>query len=199
MLTQLGLQVHLQYLGHPITNDPIYNNVKAWGATRGKGGAVDKTLLSSETPEYREPNEASNLNTGYEMALTPELKKAILSLRKMRDTDDDNARAKDMLVRQREAALKGAAEPQATEGHQASQPAVEGETPDRARDEHGWYCPTCGVPLLPDPKPAQLCIWLHARKYSSEKGGWSFESDRLPSWATEEWLGWEQAMAQLEQ
>jgi hypothetical protein len=30
--------VHLQYLGHPIANDPIYNDVAAWGDKGGKGG-----------------------------------------------------------------------------------------------------------------------------------------------------------------
>lgn len=32
------LRVHLQFLGHPIANDPIYNSTLAWGESRGKGG-----------------------------------------------------------------------------------------------------------------------------------------------------------------
>ncbi|KAI5807081.1 DRAP deaminase [Geopyxis carbonaria] len=35
------LRVHLQFLGHPITNDPIYCNRRVWGASLGKGGAGD--------------------------------------------------------------------------------------------------------------------------------------------------------------
>uniref|UniRef100_A0A8B9G7W1 Pseudouridine synthase n=1 Tax=Amazona collaria TaxID=241587 RepID=A0A8B9G7W1_9PSIT len=31
------IRVHLQFLGHPIVNDPIYN-MEAWGPDRGKGG-----------------------------------------------------------------------------------------------------------------------------------------------------------------
>lgn len=31
------LRVHLQFLGHPITNDPIYANQKVWGQDLGKG------------------------------------------------------------------------------------------------------------------------------------------------------------------
>lgn len=130
--------------------------------------------------------DSSNLDTGFGLEMTPELRQAIVELRKMRDVDDDNARAKDMLVRQREATL----DPQQTNNTQA--PAA-----DRAQDEHGWYCTTCGVPLHPDPKPAQLCIWLHARRYSSEKGGWDFKSARLPDWASEDWPGWEKAMADV--
>jgi tRNA pseudouridine synthase 9 len=33
--------VHLQYLGHPITNDPIYCNRKVFGPNLGKGGEGD--------------------------------------------------------------------------------------------------------------------------------------------------------------
>lgn len=31
-------QVHLQYIGHPIANDPVYQNQAAWGVNGGKGG-----------------------------------------------------------------------------------------------------------------------------------------------------------------
>ncbi|KAL8589918.1 hypothetical protein ACOMHN_024005 [Nucella lapillus] len=34
------IRVHLQYLGHPIVNDPYYNS-PAWGPQRGKGGHCD--------------------------------------------------------------------------------------------------------------------------------------------------------------
>ncbi|KAJ2931550.1 hypothetical protein H1R20_g5614, partial [Candolleomyces eurysporus] len=36
------LRVHLQYLGYPIANDPVYSDKKIWGENRGKGG-VDTT------------------------------------------------------------------------------------------------------------------------------------------------------------
>lgn len=32
------IRVHLQYLGHPIANDPLYSNTKIWGESLGKGG-----------------------------------------------------------------------------------------------------------------------------------------------------------------
>lgn len=35
------LRVHLQYLGYPISNDPIYCNAKVFGANLGKGGEGD--------------------------------------------------------------------------------------------------------------------------------------------------------------
>jgi tRNA pseudouridine synthase 9 len=35
------LRVHLQFLGHPISNDPIYCNRKVFGPNLGKGGEGD--------------------------------------------------------------------------------------------------------------------------------------------------------------
>ncbi|KAI1786342.1 pseudouridine synthase [Ganoderma leucocontextum] len=32
------IRVHLQYLGHPIANDPIYSDARIWGDNLGKGG-----------------------------------------------------------------------------------------------------------------------------------------------------------------
>ncbi|KAI0699526.1 pseudouridine synthase [Cerioporus squamosus] len=32
------IRVHLQYLGHPIANDPIYSDPRIWGENLGKGG-----------------------------------------------------------------------------------------------------------------------------------------------------------------
>lgn len=41
------LRVHLQYLGHPIENDPIYANQKVWGFDLGQGDA-DATVHTDE-------------------------------------------------------------------------------------------------------------------------------------------------------
>ncbi|KAH3898738.1 bifunctional DRAP deaminase/tRNA pseudouridine synthase RIB2 SCDLUD_005065 [Saccharomycodes ludwigii] len=35
------IRVHLQYLGFPIANDPIYSNIDAWGPNLGKNGDAD--------------------------------------------------------------------------------------------------------------------------------------------------------------
>ncbi|PBK71297.1 pseudouridine synthase [Armillaria solidipes] len=36
------IRVHLQYLGHPVANDPVYSETRIWGAGLGRGG-VDLT------------------------------------------------------------------------------------------------------------------------------------------------------------
>ena len=122
-----------------------------------------------------------NLETGAAITLSDELKTAITVLRQTRDADDGFARYKDMLPTDRK----------------PSSTTTMDEADFEAYDEHGKFCRLCGVPLLPDPKPAQLCIWLHAKRYSSVVGGWDFESDKLPSWADEDWVGWETALADV--
>ncbi|KAG0708548.1 pseudouridine synthase [Suillus ampliporus] len=57
------IRVHLQYLGHPIANDPVYSEERIWGPRLGKGGvdvipcehraapAPPAHLLSDDSPE----------------------------------------------------------------------------------------------------------------------------------------------------
>ena len=42
------IRVHLQYLGHPIANDPLYSNEWVWGTELGKGGAGDDALIAEK-------------------------------------------------------------------------------------------------------------------------------------------------------
>ncbi|KAG0688276.1 hypothetical protein C6P40_001189 [Pichia californica] len=41
------IRVHLQYLGHPILNDPIYSSPDIWGEDLGKNGNFDKDKVVS--------------------------------------------------------------------------------------------------------------------------------------------------------
>ena len=43
------IRVHLQYIGYPIANDPLYGHSSVWGPAGGKGG-VD---LAPHDPEAR--------------------------------------------------------------------------------------------------------------------------------------------------
>ncbi|ORX79030.1 pseudouridine synthase [Basidiobolus meristosporus CBS 931.73] len=45
------IRVHLQYLGHPIANDPLYANSNAWGPDRGKGKVYDAAECESVIEE----------------------------------------------------------------------------------------------------------------------------------------------------
>lgn len=45
------IRVHLQYLGHPIANDPIYSNEWVWGPELGKNGAGDDDEIADRLGE----------------------------------------------------------------------------------------------------------------------------------------------------
>ncbi|KAI0350596.1 pseudouridine synthase [Trametes cingulata] len=57
------IRVHLQYLGHPIANDPIYSDARIWGEKLGKGG-IDITpsedRSAPQAPSHLQFDAASN-------------------------------------------------------------------------------------------------------------------------------------------
>ncbi|KAI0364964.1 pseudouridine synthase [Pilatotrama ljubarskyi] len=57
------IRVHLQYLGHPIANDPIYSDPRIWGENLGKGG-IDITpseeRSAPQAPSHFQFDAASN-------------------------------------------------------------------------------------------------------------------------------------------
>lgn len=46
------IRVHLQFLGHPIANDPIYSNVAVWGSDLGKGYISDFQDIVKKLDQY---------------------------------------------------------------------------------------------------------------------------------------------------
>jgi hypothetical protein len=60
-------------------------------------------------------------------------------------------------------------------------------------------CEVCQMPILPDPTPEQMCIWLHAAVYSGELPGqekWRYETP-LPGWAAADFAGDKEVVASL--
>ncbi|GAA5877462.1 hypothetical protein JCM3774_001619 [Rhodotorula dairenensis] len=214
------IRVHLQFLGHPIANDPIYQNSAAWGATGGKGGvfgterggtaaeraarqqrgeafmAKEKEVGSQEGAENTGPprfNRAGDLHADYvretrsenadsataldrkahDLPLSDAAARAITALREVKEESDGRARARDLegIVR-----AKGS-------GNGAINMAALADDPSasltRTADNDG-FCSTCFVPLVPDPRPEQLFIWLHAMRYTTIEWDWSSD---LPYWA----------------
>lgn len=54
------IRVHLQYLGHPIANDPIYSNIEAWGSGLGKDGKADFEIVKTKLNEVGRTKAASS-------------------------------------------------------------------------------------------------------------------------------------------
>ncbi|BGP36133.1 hypothetical protein JCM10449v2_000031 [Rhodotorula kratochvilovae] len=215
------IRVHLQFLGHPIANDPIYQNAAAWGENGGRGGVFGKDrggtaadrnerrergerVLEREKArgegkvevELRAEDEAARIGPAstpatpatpaeeadaaatdaalgrhaYDAALTDGARRAILALREVKDHADGHARARDVegIERARREGKAGLGDGEEVE-----------EEENGAGD---GFCATCFTPLVPDPRPEQLFIWLHAMRYKTLDWDWS---SSLPYWAEE--------------
>jgi tRNA pseudouridine synthase 8/2,5-diamino-6-(5-phospho-D-ribitylamino)-pyrimidin-4(3H)-one deaminase len=54
------IRVHLQYLGYPIANDPIYSNAKVWGEDLGKAGSANLEDVMIKLNEIGKSKSASS-------------------------------------------------------------------------------------------------------------------------------------------
>lgn len=54
------IRVHLQYLGFPIANDPIYSNVSVWGESLGAKGEADHDKVMAKLHEIGKTKPASS-------------------------------------------------------------------------------------------------------------------------------------------
>lgn len=122
------LRVHLQFLGHPISNDPIYSNQRVFGPDLGKNSSTadDDDSIIDRLSRMGKDEVAEAVSYHDEMVAEYEKKKA----EKMT----------------------------------------------------GEKCNVCGTDLYSDPGVHELGIYLHAKKYASLDGSWSYETP-LPKWA----------------
>lgn len=158
------IRVHLQFLGHPILNDPIYNST-AWGPSRGQGGHIPKTdeeLLRDLVAEHQAKESLSMLDL-CDSDLAPGL-------------IDSTAPSSGLGTTAQK--IDGVAEA-------ASQHL---DTPEKAakadvNQETDPLCAECRV-LRQDPLPQDLVMFLHALRYK----GPDFEYvSPIPAWAQDDW------------
>ncbi|KAI9335436.1 RNA pseudouridylate synthase domain-containing protein 2 [Zopfochytrium polystomum] len=154
------IRVHLQYLGFPIANDPLYCCANVWGPDLGKGGVSDdvaaevlQRIRSSVFPF----SDQSDGDAPSAPARTPASGPVSTS-----------EGAGDLLL----AAVPSAAVPSAVEG-------------GSALSVSDFPCPECQI-RRPDPTVEQMEIYLHSWKYSGPN--WAFETP-MPEFAREDFDG----------
>ncbi|KAM3918110.1 pseudouridylate synthase RPUSD2 [Leptodactylus fuscus] len=172
------IRVHLQYLGHPIVNDPIYNT-EAWGPNRGKKGEINMTneeLLRTLIEEHKSKQSLDILDVGEDDLL-------VLNSGQSEDgcpcppsasgTEDPACTRQD-----KDVSLAKDAEEVAIKN--PSDADMEGKG-------HGLVDPLCGECKIirPDPSPKDLVMYLHALRYRGE--GFDY-STKLPEWAKDNWI-----------
>ncbi|KAJ1599077.1 hypothetical protein NDA14_001251 [Ustilago hordei] len=191
------IRVHVQYLGHPICNDPIYGH-NIWSQ-------VEPSSFAEVIPDQWK-------KVGGQIG-QKEVEMIVDAIKGDQDGQEDWARWKDEVLFKDMIAQEGLENVHVPGPNgRSSRPADDllkralqklelehGELPakglnrpvdietawqKRVREQSSDFCPECKIPLLPDPKPKELYIYLHAIKYWTDE--WSFE-DALPWWAREDW------------
>lgn len=148
------LRVHLQFLGHPITNDPIYSNRRVFGPNLGREEATgdnDQEIIS-RLSEMGKSEVAEPL--AYETFQTPPPEHVTQGA--------DDGVINDLLAREHDAMVNKYL---------------------RRKGErlNGQVCETCGTELYDDPGVHELGIFLHAVSYAETSGKWQYRS-KMPQW-----------------
>lgn len=203
------IRVHLQYLGYPIVNDPLYNSA-AFGPNRGKGGKYDRpieeiekviiqirncsTKRSAESPMYKKLVEKMKETKDQERIAQLQKAEKLLSNETNCNNGNDEADSKD------EPPVKKvkSGEEKKTDSKTSEWKAVEKEETDKGdkkqkkqlpfneekylRKMDKW-CENCRMEIA-DPKPAELVMYLHAVKLKGPD--WEYSAP-MPSWAKEDY------------
>ncbi|XP_009999764.1 PREDICTED: RNA pseudouridylate synthase domain-containing protein 2 [Chaetura pelagica] len=203
------IRVHLQYLGHPIVNDPIYN-MEAWGPERGKGGKIDKTdeeLLKALVEEHRSKQSLDILGISEEdvdVDLGAENKDCGNSRDCMKsgeadpihedsctskDNGDPDKNSKDPKRDTEDSESHSvAAHPLNSDSHLEMLEKTKelGSCENRGGEKGSERDPLCLECKMSrrDPSPQELVMYLHALRY---KGAQFEYCSKMPQWAMEDW------------
>ncbi|KAM5476334.1 DRAP deaminase [Microsporum audouinii] len=149
------IRVHLQFLGHPITNDPIYSNRRVFGTNLGKSestGENDEEIIA-RLSRMGKTEPADSLC--YQTFQTPPPERVT----KGGDPDVVN----ELLAREHDVMINDYLR-------------------RKGEKMNGEHCDICGTELYSDPGVHELGIFLHAVAYSDMTGKWKYRS-QMPQWA----------------
>ncbi|KAJ3327812.1 RNA pseudouridylate synthase domain containing protein 2 [Blyttiomyces sp. JEL0837] len=156
------IRVHLQYLGFPIANDPLYCS-DAWGPKCGKGGVTDE--------------EAAEVLVKIKAATFPHSSATTGTTPATIETKLDSSSA--VPVSSAETKPEQNSDSSSNDKKETLVPtAIQGEF----MKAESFLCPECLI-TRSDPITEQLQIYLHSWKYNGN--GWRFETE-LPRWALDD-------------
>ncbi|KAI9368091.1 hypothetical protein BJX61DRAFT_537539 [Aspergillus egyptiacus] len=148
------IRVHLQFLGHPISNDPIYSNRRVFGPDLGKNddSAAHDTEIIDRLMQMGRTELPDTVSYRTHFTTPPLL-----------PPGTDTSVVEAIMSKEHEAAVEAY---QKNKGERLS----------------GQTCDVCGTELYTDPGVHELGIFLHAVAYSDSLGEWLYRS-KMPSWA----------------
>ncbi|XP_030299521.1 pseudouridylate synthase RPUSD2 isoform X1 [Sparus aurata] len=193
------IRVHLQYLGFPIINDPIYGS-SAWGPRRGKGGLVEKSneeLLQALVEEHRSQETLHMLDIPDDVIGIGKEAEEVKTSGKVdefegntskeinRTQTDTQVPTRSEMVNQGCTNINPKSTPLTSPTNSnGSQTEATDSTPKTPLGTRDHLCSECKLIRL-DPTDKELVMYLHALRYK----GPDFEySTSLPDWAKEDWV-----------
>lgn len=172
------IRVHLQYLGHPIVNDSLYNS-DAFGPERGKGGKFGKTLkqLSNDVISLHRASSwlISDDNDLIDLSEPQEEKGSSKNL-----PEPASEVAKFLSLEERNETMA------ALEHYFTNESCKDLEQKwkfDPKKLVEDPACRDCNSKFH-DPPMRRLFLYLHAFRYAGT--GWCYESE-MPNWARDTW------------
>ncbi|XP_044149631.1 RNA pseudouridylate synthase domain-containing protein 2 isoform X1 [Bufo gargarizans] len=177
------IRVHLQYLGHPIVNDPVYNT-EAWGPNRGKKGEINKTneeLLRTLIEEHKSKQSLDILDVAEDDLL-------VLKSGQSEDVPPGSLSVPNTLPAETDPACppKDSSLGDDSNVHEDDE-VTETSSADTGGKGQGLLDPLCGECKIirPDPSPEDLIMYLHALRYKGDHFDYSTD---LPEWADDHWV-----------
>ncbi|XP_013773914.1 RNA pseudouridylate synthase domain-containing protein 2-like isoform X2 [Limulus polyphemus] len=189
------IRIHLQYLGHPIVNDPLYNH-EVFGPNKGKGGDLGKSreqlledLIKVHTAENWLNEEESSSGTSNDSDQTKYDK---LVGEKKDENEDTSGQQATIAEENKNIECAGSTSltcgitsslKHYTENDKQYEKLKKQYVFDPKKITYDPNCYDCQRKYK-DPKPSDLIMFLHALKY---KGlDWEFETE-MPAWAKDDW------------
>lgn len=190
------IRVHLQYLGYPIVNDPIYN-MEAWGPEKGKGGKIgmtDEELLKALVEEHRSKqsldilgiseedlnsnaeNDCGNSSECTESVQTDPISENSCLAEDVKGSETEEIAAYPLNFNTNLETLKTNTELGSCENEGR-------QTGEKSSEERDPLCVECKI-TRKDPSPKELVMYLHALRY---KGAEFDYCSKMPEWAMEDW------------
>jgi len=189
------IRVHLQYLGYPVVNDPLYNHV-VFGPHKGKGGNIGKTdeELVRDLISIHNAENWLGMDGDSDMSLfKPKLELEERMLGSGNDKDNGSSPSSTPGLVEDEQQQQPQPQQQQQQPQESLKVTVGTQTGSEPPDSTFTndkvtvdpHCYECKVKYR-DPKPSDLVMYLHAWRYCGP--GWEYETP-LPSWAASDWIG----------
>ncbi|KAG8196849.1 hypothetical protein JTE90_027561 [Oedothorax gibbosus] len=166
------IRVHLQFLGYPIVNDPLYNSY-CFGPNKGKDGEINKTytnLLNDLVIKHSASWWLVNKATGEDPKPIVDYSKDVDEHLKLELHDQMNISPEDLYSSMSYGVID-----------EKLQGTVYRKDETRITSDNSCYF--CSK-VFRDPKPSNLVMFLHAFKYKGEN--WEFATE-VPQWAQSDW------------